>query len=137
MLSPRRLFGIAKLMETHVMVAGERLYRLAGRHHHDRNSCSHTLCRDTPHRRTRWYENEDFTHCIQDNGGRCCMREPMVQPDAEWLANNMNSATESETLFGRSSGLRVLHPRSGVLAARCLAGAPGGPALRTRRRSRG
>lgn len=29
-------------------------------------------------------------------------------------------ATESETLFGRSSGLRALHPRSVVLAARCL-----------------
>lgn len=116
-LSPRRLFGIAKLTEVLDMATGGRLYRLAGRHHHDRNSCSHKLCRDTPHRRTRRYENEDFTHYIQDNGGRCCLREPMVQPDAEWLANNMNSATESETLFGRSSGLRVLHPRSGVLAA--------------------
>lgn len=53
------------------------------------------------------YENECFTHYVQGNGGRCCLRGPMVQSDVEWLANNMNSATESETLFGRSSGLRA------------------------------
>ncbi len=37
------------------------------------------------------YENECFTHYVQGNGGRCCLRGPMVQSDAEWLANKMNT----------------------------------------------
>ncbi|WP_372027942.1 hypothetical protein ACBG85_29695 (plasmid) [Rhodococcus sp. NyZ502] len=37
------------------------------------------------------YENECFTHFVEDNEGRYCLRGPMVQSDAEWLANNMNS----------------------------------------------
>ncbi|MGQ5691533.1 hypothetical protein ACSVIA_28070 [Rhodococcus erythropolis] len=36
-------------------------------------------------------ENECFTHYVQDNGGRYCLRGPMVQLDAEWLANKMNT----------------------------------------------
>ncbi|MDJ0402977.1 hypothetical protein EEB12_16720 [Rhodococcus sp. WS1] len=32
-----------------------------------------------------------FTHYVQDNGGRYCLRGPMVQSDAEWLANKMNT----------------------------------------------
>ncbi len=45
-LSPGRLFGIAKLREVLDMVTGERLYRFEGRHNHGRNGLSHTLCRD-------------------------------------------------------------------------------------------
>lgn len=52
-------------------------------------------------------ENRCFTPYVQDNGGRYCLRGPMVQSDAEWRENNTNSATESEMLFGRSSGLRA------------------------------
>lgn len=37
------------------------------------------------------YENKCFTHYVQDNLGRYCLRGPMVRSDAEWLANNMNS----------------------------------------------
>ncbi|WP_172932902.1 hypothetical protein [Rhodococcus sp. MS13] len=37
------------------------------------------------------YENECFTHFVEDNTGRYCLRGSMVQSDAEWLANNMNS----------------------------------------------
>ncbi|WP_207624589.1 hypothetical protein [Rhodococcus sp. D-46] len=37
------------------------------------------------------YENECFTHYVQDNRGRYCLRGPMVQSDAEWLANKMNT----------------------------------------------
>ncbi|MDZ7910912.1 MAG: hypothetical protein U5O16_03625 [Rhodococcus sp. (in: high G+C Gram-positive bacteria)] len=37
------------------------------------------------------YENGCFTHYVQDNGGRYCLRGPMVQSDAEWLANKMNT----------------------------------------------
>ncbi|WCT05855.1 hypothetical protein [Rhodococcus qingshengii] len=36
-------------------------------------------------------ENKCFTHYVQDNGGRYCLRGPMVQSDAEWLANKMNT----------------------------------------------
>ncbi len=36
------------------------------------------------------YENECFTHFVEDNAGRYCLRGPMVQSDAEWLANNVN-----------------------------------------------
>ena len=52
-LSPGRLFGIAKLREVLDMVTGERLYRFEGRHNHDRNNFFHKLCRDAPHRRIR------------------------------------------------------------------------------------
>ncbi|EEN89087.1 hypothetical protein RHOER0001_1519 [Rhodococcus erythropolis SK121] len=48
-LSPGRLFGIAKLTEVLDMVTGERLYRFEGRHHHDRNRLSHKHFRDIPH----------------------------------------------------------------------------------------
>lgn len=37
------------------------------------------------------HENECFTHYVQDNRGRYCLRGPMVQSDAEWLANKMNT----------------------------------------------
>lgn len=37
------------------------------------------------------YENECFTHYVQDNGGRYGLRGPMVQSDAEWLASKMNT----------------------------------------------
>ncbi len=37
------------------------------------------------------YENECFTHYVKDNGGRYCLRGPMVQSDAEWLASKMNT----------------------------------------------
>lgn len=37
------------------------------------------------------YENECFTHYVQDNGGGYCLRGPMVHTDAEWLASKMNT----------------------------------------------
>jgi hypothetical protein len=37
------------------------------------------------------HENKCFTHYVQDNGVRYCLRGPMVQSDAEWLTNSMNS----------------------------------------------
>lgn len=48
-LSPGRLFGIAKLTEVLDMATGGRLYRFEGRHRHDRNMLSHKHFRDTPH----------------------------------------------------------------------------------------
>lgn len=49
-LSPGRLFGIAKLTEVLDMATGGgRLYRFEGRHHHDRNRLSYKHFRDTPH----------------------------------------------------------------------------------------
>ena len=30
------------------------------------------------------YQNKCFTHFVQDNGGRYCLRGPMAQSDAEW-----------------------------------------------------
>ncbi|OFV78052.1 hypothetical protein [Rhodococcus erythropolis] len=36
-------------------------------------------------------ENECFTHFVEDNAGRYCLRGPMVPSDAEWLANTMKS----------------------------------------------
>lgn len=48
-LSPGRLFGIAKLTEVLDMATGGRLYRFEGRYHHDRNRLSHMHFRDTPH----------------------------------------------------------------------------------------
>ena len=35
--------------------------------------------------------NKCFTNYVQDEGGRYCLRGPMVQSDAEWLANKMNT----------------------------------------------
>ena len=98
-LSPGRLFGIAKLTEVLDMVTGERLYRFEGRHNHDRNSFFHKLCRDAPHRRTRRVR-ERVPHPLRPR-----QRRPLLpartdgQSDAEWLANNMNSATKSETVW--------------------------------------
>lgn len=66
------------------------------------------------------YENECFTHYVQGNGGRCCLRGPMVQLDVEWLANNMNSATEPETVWQVKRTACASHPRSVVLATECL-----------------
>ncbi|MCS4255899.1 hypothetical protein M2405_004202 [Rhodococcus erythropolis] len=37
------------------------------------------------------YENKCFTHYVQGNRGRYCLRGPMVQSDAEWLASKMNT----------------------------------------------
>ncbi|MDN3461096.1 hypothetical protein [Rhodococcus sp. APC 3903] len=37
------------------------------------------------------HEGECFTHYVQDNRGRYSLRGPMVQSDAEWLANKMNT----------------------------------------------
>ncbi|MFB7860231.1 hypothetical protein [Rhodococcus qingshengii] len=36
-------------------------------------------------------KNKCFTHYVQDRRGRYCLRGPMVQSDAEWLANKMNT----------------------------------------------
>ncbi|OYD70719.1 hypothetical protein [Rhodococcus sp. OK302] len=36
------------------------------------------------------YENKCCTHYVQDNGGRY-LRGPVVQTDAEWFANKMNT----------------------------------------------
>ena len=36
-------------------------------------------------------ENECFTHYVRDNSGRYCDNGPMVETDANWLANDLNS----------------------------------------------
>ncbi|MDV8015992.1 hypothetical protein R4P70_32280 [Rhodococcus sp. IEGM 1241] len=56
------------------------------------------------------YENECYTHYVQDNGGRYCLRGPMVQSDydsrcASSLAEN-RIATVSKGSGGVPSGRR-------------------------------
>lgn len=88
-LSPGRLFGIAKLTEVLDMATGgdstdsrEGITMI--------ETASFTSFVVIPRTGEHGgYENECFTHYVQGNGGRCCLRGPMVQSNAEWLANKM------------------------------------------------
>ena len=79
------------MIEALDLVTGERLYRLSERQQNDRNSRSTRFVAIPRTEEHGGCENKCFTHYVQDTGGRDCLRGPMVQSDAEWLANKMNT----------------------------------------------
>lgn len=73
---------LAKLIEALDLVTGERLYRLAGRRITMTETAAPTRFVVIPRTKEHGgYENKCFTHYVKDNGGRYCLRGPMVQSD--------------------------------------------------------
>ena len=83
---------LEKVIEALDLVTGERLYRLAGRRITMTETAAPARFVAKPRTEAHGeYENKCFIHYVSGSRRRCSLQGSMVQSDAEWLANKMNT----------------------------------------------